>query len=255
MSLMDDYFAALLTEPRPEPEVKVAAKPLKPAAEIDKDERNKLDQLLAQVRAVQQPQEQEAPIAPPSALVPVQEDVAKVVDEQPTATSLEQQAEAAVAATTPTETVREGLFQVLLFDVAGLELAVPLDKLGGIHQISEVSPLFGKPDWFMGLMLHRQQKMRVVDTGRWVMPDKVSHQDLRENYRYLVMLGDSPWGLACDSLVRTERINSADVRWRQGGSKRPWLAGMVRERMCALLDVDALLGMLEQGLGGLEQEQ
>ena len=87
------------------------------------------------------------------------------------------------------------------------------------------------------------------------MPDKVSHQDLREKYRYLVMLGDSPWGLACDSLVRTERIDSADVRWRQGSSKRPWLAGMVRERMCALLDVDALLGMLEQGLGGLEQEQ
>lgn len=254
MSLMDDYFAALLAEPKPEPEVKATTKPLKPAAEIDRDERNKLDQLLAQVRAAQQPQEQEAAIEPPSAPAPVQEDVAETVDEPPPATALEQQA-AVTAATTPTETAREGLFQVLLFDVAGLELAVPLDKLGGIHQISEVSPLFGKPDWFMGLMLHRQQKVRVVDTGRWVMPDKVSHQDLRENYRYLVMLGDSPWGLACDSLVRTERIDSADVRWRQGGSKRPWLAGMVRERMCALLDVDALLGMLEQGLGGLEQEQ
>ena len=30
--------------------------------------------------------------------------------------------------------------------------------------------------------------------------------------------------------------------------KRPWLAGLVKERMCALLDVDSLIMMLDNGL-------
>ncbi|EKE75395.1 chemotaxis protein CheW [Gallaecimonas xiamenensis] len=268
MSLMDDYFAALLADPevkgapQPAPAVKADDKPGRPLAERPaptSDDKAALTKLLAQVRtaqaeeeaakvAVEAKAEAPAPVAPPA---PV--DVVKA----PPAPAQEVPAEpaAAIAAEAKAEPVRpEGSFQVLLFDVDGLELAVPLDSLGGIHQLTEVSPLFGKPDWFKGIMLHRNQKIRVVDTARWVMPDKIKHQENDQNYRYLVMLGDSPWGLACQSLVRTEKIDSASVRWRQGASKRPWLAGMVKERMCALLDVEALLGMLDKGLGGLDLE-
>ncbi|ROQ22563.1 chemotaxis protein CheW [Gallaecimonas pentaromativorans] len=275
MSLMDDYFAALLAEPSPpepaksEPKVQVKAEekaPAKPFAERPapaSEDKATLNKLLAQVRAAQEElavPKVEAKVAEPPAkappapvAAPVKPQVEAPVD---VPVAMEQKGAEPPPPEAPVDAVvREGDFQVLLFDVAGLELAVPLDKLGGIHQIGEVSPLFGKPDWFKGLMLHRDQKMRVVDTARWVMPDKTKNQENAENYRYLVMLGDSPWGLACYSLVRTERIDSSSVRWRQGGSKRPWLAGMVKERMCALLDVDALLGMLDKGLGGLDLEE
>ncbi|WP_115719175.1 chemotaxis protein CheW [Gallaecimonas mangrovi] len=276
MSLMDDYFAALLAEPapkakadpQPEPAPKAEPKPAKPYAERPapaSDDKEALNKLLAQVRAAQQeiaPPKVEAPVAAPKIEAKVEAPIAppkvevevktEVQTPAPVAKSINAEPPAPVAP--DDDVVREGDFQVLLFDVSGLELAVPLDKLGGIHQVTEISPLFGKPDWFKGLMLHRDQKMRVVDTARWVMPDKIKHQENEEHYRYLVMLGDSPWGLACDSLVRTERIDGSSVRWRQGGSKRPWLAGMVKEKMCALLDVDALLGMLDKGLGGLDLE-
>ena len=63
-------------------------------------------------------------------------------------------------------------FQALFFKVAGLTLAVPLKSLGGIHQVGKISPLMGKPKWFKGIMTEREDKLQVVDTARWVMPEK-----------------------------------------------------------------------------------
>ena len=145
-------------------------------------------------------------------------------------------------------------FQALFFEVAGLTLAVPLTTLGGIHQIDKIAPLFGKPDWFMGVMLHRESKLSVVDSAKWVMPEKYT-EELAEslNYRYLIMLGESEWGLASEKLVNTVNLTKDDVKWRGSTGKRPWLAGMVKEKMCVLIDVEELISMLNKGLGSNDQ--
>lgn len=145
-------------------------------------------------------------------------------------------------------------FQALFFEVAGLTLAVPLTTLGGIHQLGKIGPLFGKPDWFMGVMLHRDEKLNVVDSAKWVMPEKYDENLAQSlNYRYLIMLGDSTWGLASEKLVNTVTLTKADVKWRESVGKRPWLAGMVKEKMCALIDVSELIIMLNKGLGSNDQ--
>lgn len=150
---------------------------------------------------------------------------------------------------TPSSRVIEGDFQSLFFKVAGLTLAVPLTELGGIHNLEKPGPLFGKPNWFMGVMLHREEKLNVVDTAKWVMPEKCN-EILEDSlkYQYLIMLGDSGWGLACEELVNTVTLESNSVKWREPGGKRPWLAGMVKEKMCAMLDVKQLVSMLNNGL-------
>ena len=148
----------------------------------------------------------------------------------------------------------ESTFQALFFEVAGLTMAVPLTTLGGIHNLDKVGPLIGKPKWFKGVMLHREEKLNVVDTAQWVMPEKYD-QNLAEtlNYQYLIMLGNSPWGLASDKLVNTVTLSKEDVKWRESIGKRPWLAGMVKEKMCALVDVYQLISMLNNGLGSNDQ--
>ena len=145
-------------------------------------------------------------------------------------------------------------FQALFFEVAGLTLAVPLTTLGGIHQIEKIGPLFGKPDWFMGVMLHRESKLNVVDSAKWVMPEKYDENLAQSlNYRYLIMLGESLWGLASEKLVNTVNLTADDVKWRESTGKRPWLAGMVKEKMCALIDVEELISMLNKGLSSNDQ--
>lgn len=143
---------------------------------------------------------------------------------------------------------RQGRFQALFFEVAGLTVAVPLIELGGIHLLSQINNLLGKPDWFMGVMLYKEQQISVVDTAKWVMPEKYN-QDLKNslNYQYIIMLNESDWGLCAEKLVNTVTLDQDDVKWRDSPGKRPWLAGLVKEHMCALIDVDSLIALLDQG--------
>ncbi|MGI2171679.1 chemotaxis protein CheW [Shewanella sp. MF05960] len=141
-------------------------------------------------------------------------------------------------------------FQVLFFNVAGLTLAVPLVSLGGIIKIEKINHLIGRPSWFKGVQTHRDSKINVVDTCAWVMPEKYTPA-LAEtvNYQYLVMLENSSWGLTCESLVNAVKIDKSHVNWREKPGKRPWLAGVVKQQMCGILHVQALIEMLDAGLG------
>jgi purine-binding chemotaxis protein CheW len=150
---------------------------------------------------------------------------------------------------------RQGDFQAMFFDVAGLTIAVPLIELGGIHKVDKMTSLMGKPDWFKGIMLYRDEKINAVDTALWVMPEKCN-EALKEslNYQYIIMLNDSPWGLMAEHLVDTVVLSQDEVKWLDSSNKRPWLAGLVKEKRCALLDVSSLIQLLDKG-SDIYQEQ
>jgi purine-binding chemotaxis protein CheW len=156
----------------------------------------------------------------------------------------------AKAAKAEEKSYRQGDFQAMFFDVAGLTIAVPLIELGGIHKVDKTTSLMGKPDWFKGVMLYRDEKINVVDTALWVMPEKCD-ETLRNsiNYQYVIMLNDSSWGLLAENLVDTVVLSQDEVKWLDSSSRRPWLAGLVKEKMCALLDVSALIQLLDEGSG------
>lgn len=182
----------------------------------------------------------------------------KVSTETIKETKLETEVQVAIEPEAPTADVEEQIpeepFQALFFDVAGLVLAVPLQELGGIHNLTEINSLFGKPDWFKGVMINREKKLNVVDSARWVMPEKFDQQmeDSLE-YKYLITLGQSEWGLAAEKLVETESIHPDAVKWRSKPGKRPWLYGTIKEKMCALLHVSDLIAMLEQGINARQE--
>lgn len=139
-------------------------------------------------------------------------------------------------------------FQVLYFDVNGITFAVPLDELGGIHRTGEMSHLIGRPGWYLGLQTNKDNQYDVVDTAKWVMADRLIDDSHKDAYEYIVMLGNSSWGLAATELKGTESLNVDHVRWRAQAGKRPWLAGMVKEKMCALIHVEAMITMITAGM-------
>jgi len=135
-------------------------------------------------------------------------------------------------------------FDVLLFKVSGLTLAVPLISLGQIQPLTdELTPLFGQADWFMGLQPTPAGKIRTVNTAKFVMPERYDERFL-ETARYVVSINGVPWGLAVDSVNQPITLMPDDVKWRSDRSKRPWLAGTVKEHMCALLDIPRIGQML-----------
>ncbi|QBM17500.1 hypothetical protein MARI_16150 [Marinobacter sp. JH2] len=135
-------------------------------------------------------------------------------------------------------------FECLIFTVAGLQLAVPLVLLGAIHKIEEkIRSLPGSPDWYMGIRPGSAGNLRVVDSAQWIMAGRVP-ENARENYRFIIRLDDSPWGLACDSVGQSFTLDPEQVRWRTARSQRPWLAGTVIDHMCALIDVRTMSELL-----------
>ncbi|WP_268800327.1 CheW domain-containing protein [Pseudomonas huanghezhanensis] len=139
-------------------------------------------------------------------------------------------------------------FECLLFDVAGLTLAVPLVCLGSIYPLAghELTPLFGQPDWFLGILPSQAGNLKVLDTARWIMPDRY-RDDFRQGLQYVISVQGYEWGLAVHSVSRSLRLDPEEIKWRSHRGQRPWLAGTVIEHMCALLDVSELAELIASG--------
>ena len=91
-------------------------------------------------------------------------------------------------------------FQALLFEVAGLTLAVPLLKLKGVVPNEHgLTPMPGHSDLFIGVTPYQGQQCKVVDTARFVLPaDRAAGLDSDPGGRsaHLVVIDDGRWALA-----------------------------------------------------------
>jgi len=235
--LMKNYLSELLTE---EQIVEKSLSPSSTSTSHKTIEKEKLDRLLAQANVLKD--------APKEAVITSTKSENKSLERPIEATEIKTEKSSGPLKVKVTSQHKEEAFQAMFFEVAGLTIAVPLIELGGIHNVEKTTNLMGKPDWFKGVMLHRDEKINVVDTALWVMPEKCD-ETLKSslNYQYIIMLNDSAWGLMAENLVDTVTLQPQDVKWLEQKSKRPWLAGLVKDRMCALLDVNALIQLLDEG--------
>jgi len=136
-------------------------------------------------------------------------------------------------------------FQVLLFTVNGINLAVPLIGLCGILPLhTPISRLPGQPHWALGVQLNRDAKVVVVDTRRLLMPELDIAQAERSEQTHLLLIGNGERGLSVDSLKGTITLEKEAVRWRGDAGQRPWYAGIIVEKLTVLLDVDGVVEML-----------
>ena len=140
----------------------------------------------------------------------------------------------------------EAGFPVLFFEAMGETYSVPLVKLKGIYKKKSLSKLIGKPDWFNGVQIERDQRLNVIDTALYLMPEKYSRLvEYSPNYQYIIVIGESNWGLQCNRLIDSITLSHDDIKWRTDVTRSPWLAGTVKQRMCGLLAVDALIELFE----------
>ncbi|MDH3451994.1 MAG: chemotaxis protein CheW [Gammaproteobacteria bacterium] len=140
---------------------------------------------------------------------------------------------------------RDTPFQAVLFCVHAVRLAAPLIRLHGVVPWNEaLSDLPNTPDWFLGVCAYRDQNVRVVDTSVLILQGQ--NLDVERRHQHIILLDVGRWGLTCDAVSEVLTLTPDAVQWRTGHGSRPWLAGTLRDKLCALLDVDALAAMLER---------
>jgi len=138
-----------------------------------------------------------------------------------------------------------GDFQCLLFRVAGLTLALPLAKLNGMLTWNDalVTPLPDHQPRLLGLSKYQGRKVRLIDVANVIAARDVAQKGTCSGK--VILIGAGRWGLACDEIAEVVTLKPAAVKWRGRSGSRPWLAGTVIDRMCALIDADAFAQMLE----------
>ena len=143
----------------------------------------------------------------------------------------------------------QGEFQCLLFRVAGLTLALPLAKLGGVlpWDAEAVTPMPNHRPWFLGLREHLGCQVKLIDVAKVVLPPGRA-AGTESAPGKVILIDDGRWGLAVSEVAEVITLSTDAVKWRKregaGAGSRPWLAGTVIDRMCALIDSDAFAGML-----------
>jgi hypothetical protein len=128
----------------------------------------------------------------------------------------------------------------LLCVAGGVRIAMPMAQVEDMLP----APLAGSEARYAGHPRQGDQPLRVAELAPILAADL--HEPAAD---MLVVLSGRRWALACRIEEDPLRIASSDVDWRvvrAERSTRPWLGGMHKDRRCALLDVAALLDMLDQ---------
>jgi purine-binding chemotaxis protein CheW len=137
-------------------------------------------------------------------------------------------------------------FQCLIFRVGEVTLATPLLALDNIVKWeSELTPMPFQPDWHLGVIQNRDDKIVVVDLAKLLQLEQPQESDIkRMQGSHILIIGDHHFGMACDSLAKPLFLNKEDVHWAIKHEDRPWMAGTIKEKLTILLDIGELLDII-----------
>lgn len=139
---------------------------------------------------------------------------------------------------------RAGVLRARLLEVAGLSLAVPLERVNRVvtdavplTALSEADPLL------LGVLSYPGGEAWVVDTASLILARAGGPRRAADAAQFVV-LDEGRLALAGSRVGSVVELQDSDVKWRTAAGRRPWLAGTVLKHMCALVDIEALRGLL-----------
>ncbi len=144
----------------------------------------------------------------------------------------------------------ETRFQCLLFNVAGLSMAVPLVKLNSVIPWDEnITSTPNQTNWYLGLVQHLRNQVKIIDTALLVLPEN-RRQNLQDEsvdrLSHILLVDDFKWGLACSSIGDVIWLNKEEVKWRKTKTNKIWLSGTSLEHLCAIMDTEVFARMLTE---------
>lgn len=141
--------------------------------------------------------------------------------------------------------VSDDVLNCILFQLQGLTLAIPVDEVEGAVAMERLTlHLDLEHDWVLGFFSAMGKETSVVDTGSWMLQGRFD--PALANYEEVLILKGRRWALACDTLVKSMRMQRSDIVWAGENKSRPWLLGTNMTERCAILDVDKLQMLLDQ---------
>lgn len=136
-----------------------------------------------------------------------------------------------------------------IISVAGVTLAVRHTEVSAVKPwpigYTVLEQLGGQVG---GEWAHEGLQVLLVDTARIILPTE-NHPmlaPLSSRAHEILILASGQWALVSENASEVVAVATECIHWRGESGRRPWLAGMVSEPRCALLDATGLIAQLEQ---------
>ncbi len=140
------------------------------------------------------------------------------------------------------------VLQVLLFNLSGLKMAIPMNDLDGIIDWPEkLADADAEIPFCIGMLSSPGQGIPVIDLARLIVPARLRAHRPAIDFERILLIGGRKWGLACHGVGDVVTVESSAVNWRNERPNRKWLAGTISSYGSALLDAIALERLLQHG--------
>lgn len=139
---------------------------------------------------------------------------------------------------------RPDSLRVLLCDIDGVTLAVPMDFLNNIIRWPEqgLTALPEQAPWQLGV-INQEHDSQVIDL-RHVLQTANPSTPLQASY--IVIVDERRWGIACHQIKQIVTYQAAAIKWHDDLSQPAWSQGIIRDGLYHIVDIPALLLTLEQ---------
>jgi purine-binding chemotaxis protein CheW len=137
-------------------------------------------------------------------------------------------------------------FKCLLIKIVGMNFMIPAMSVSYVERVDKkITRIPIKVDSFRGVILLREKSLAVIDLFNLIAEDMVvdnaKSPQITSNYLdHVLVMGKGGYALACDHVSEMITLNTEDVRWHGASFITPLYAGVVKEYLCPLINVDSL---------------
>ena len=123
--------------------------------------------------------------------------------------------------------------QCLMFRVDRHQLCMPLIDMGCVSPLDpgRLTRLPDTPDWLLGVLPHREQNLRIVDSAELL---GIERRQPPPGRLHFLVFADEDFAITCDDLGEVVYLQDEDIRWLAPGSDGLSM-GTVRESLATLL--------------------
>ncbi len=138
-------------------------------------------------------------------------------------------------------------FEVIHVEVANANLALHVLNIETVQpwDARKITPMPGHENWFLGLYSYQDVNIPIINIASYLFPNK---QQKPLDYHQIIIFSAPQskkiWGMVCEKVHDMEVLQPDNIQWRKSIEKNPWLLGVIKERMCSILDVEKFAEIL-----------
>jgi len=137
-------------------------------------------------------------------------------------------------------------FDCLLIKAAGMNFIIPTTSISYIERVNKkIIRIPLEVESLHGVITLREKNVAVIDLFSLITEDKNKNTSTKSrlishHIDHVLVMENSSYVLACEEVYKMITLNTEDVRWNRSNDDNQFYAGIVKDYLCPLLNINNL---------------